>query len=430
MDQVTSNTSRRQFVQTAGAIAAAASVASPRIARGANERLGVGFIGCGGRAQAHLSMVRHLRDKMQYPVDLVAACDVYRPRLDRVMKSYGIAQGTMDYRELLADAKVDVVAIATPDHWHAQQAIDAVKAGKSVYCEKPITHWSQFDKLKELHATVKASKVAFQLGTQAMSDPVWRQMKKLVGEGLIGQPLYGETSFFRIGDWGERGMAIDDANAKPGADLNWEGWLGDRPSTAFNVDRMFRWRLYEEYAGGPVTDLYPHCATQIVDILGVGMPEAVVAVGGIDRYAYELRSVPDTFSMLAHYPEKVTLSLLGTQANDFNSIEGYRGSGQRLPYVRGYDGTLMIRDNKQIFFQPVRVQGARQPVTIPIQGGEDNVAHWQNLLDNHRSGTQDTWSPIDLAYRTQTAMIMAMLSYKQRRVAGFDTAAQKIVMGA
>ena len=89
----------------------------------------------------------------------------------------------------------------------------------------------------------------------------------------------------------------------------------------------------------------------------------------------------------------------------------------------------MIRDNKTIYFQPVRVQGAKQPVSIPIEGGEDNVAHWANLLDNHRSGTQDTWSPIDLAYRTQTVMIMAMLSCRQRRVAGFDTAAQKITFG-
>lgn len=430
MTDAPSPASRRQFMQTAATLAATASLSAPRISHAANERLGVGYIGCGGRAQAHLNMVRHLRDKANYPVDLTAACDVYRPRMQRALEKYSIPKGYMDHRELLADPNVDVVCIATPDHQHARQAIDAINANKSVYCEKPITHWSQFDQLKALHATVKASKVAFQLGTQAMSDPVWRQMKKLVQQGLIGQPVFGETSYFRLGDFGERGMHIDDPNAKPGADLNWDAWLGDRPKVPFNVDRMFRWRLFEEYAGGPVTDLYPHSATQIIDILGVSMPDTVVAVGGIDRYEYELRTVPDTFNLLAHYPEKATLSVLGTQANDFNSIEGYRGGGQRLPYVRGYDGTLLIRNNRQIVFQPVRVKGAKQPVIIDIEGGEDNVAHLQNLLDNHRSGTQDTWSPIDLAYRTQTAMIMAMLSYKQRRVAGFDTAAQKITMGA
>jgi len=426
MNESNPSASRRRFLQAAGAVAAVAAVSAPRVARGANEKLGVGFIGCGGRSGAHLSMVRHLRDKSNYPVDLVAACDVYRPRLERAAHAFNIPRQYMDYRDLLADPNVDVVAIATPDHWHAQQAIDAAKAGKAIYCEKPITHWSQFDKLKELHATIQSTKVAFQLGTQGMSDPVWRLMKKLVREGLIGQPVFGETSFFRIGDFGERGMRIDDPNAKPGPDLDWNAWLGDRPNTDFNVDRLFRWRLFEEYAGGPVTDLYPHCATQIVDILGVGMPETVVAVGGIDRYNDELRTVPDTFSLLAHYEQGVTLSVLGTQANDFSSIEGYRGAGRRLPYIRGWGGSLIIRDNREVVFIPVRQHGAKPAQTFPIEGGEDNLHHWQNLLDAHRANSQDTWSPIDLAYRTQAAMIMAMLSYKQRRVYGYDPSAERL----
>ena len=156
-------------------------------------------------------------------------------------------------------------------------------------------------------------------------------MKKLVTDGLIGKPIFGETSFFRLGDWGERGMHVDDPNAKPGPDLDWDAWLGDRPKAAFSVDRLFRWRLFMDYAGGPSTDLYPHCLTQIVDILGVGMPDSVVGIGGIERYDYELREVPDTFNLIAHFPEKVTISVLGTQGNDFNSPQGSRGAGQRLP---------------------------------------------------------------------------------------------------
>ena len=110
-------------------------------------------------------------------------------------------------------------------------------------------------------------------------------------------------------------MPIDDPNAKPGADLNWEAFLGDSPQRPFDVSRFFRWRMYEDYAGGPVTDLFPHSFTPVADILGVGAPSVVVATGG--KFRYEEREVPDTFNMLIDYPQKCTVAVLGTQGNDF-----------------------------------------------------------------------------------------------------------------
>ena len=291
--------SRRGFLQTAATSAAAVSAFSIAKAQNANDRIGIGFIGAGGRAGGHMNMIRHLRDREKMAVDFVAVCDTYRPRMEGKKKQFGIARGYSDHRELLQDKDVDIVCIATPDHHHGYAAIDAIEAGKHVYCEKPVTHWRQFDLTKKLADVVAKSDCVFQLGTQAMSDGVWHQMKKLVQEGLIGQPLFGETGFFRVGDWGERGMRIDDANAKPGKDLNWEAFLGDAPRREFSVDRYFRWRLFEDYAGGPATDLYPHCLTQVVDIMGVGFPSEVVAVGGIHRYPYKLREVPDTFNLIA-----------------------------------------------------------------------------------------------------------------------------------
>ncbi len=433
-ENTNAGTSRRRFMKNT-AVAGAASFAGIHFAagrvRGANDRLGVGYIGCGGRAGAHMRMVQILRDKQKEPVDPVAACDVYRPRMERAAKRCKIPKSYMDHRELLADASVDVVCIATPDHNHGRQAVDAVKAGKHVYCEKPVSHWSQFVVTKQLARAVADADCAFQLGSQAMSDPVWHQMKKLVADGLIGKPLYAETGFFRIGDWGERGMRIDDPKAKPGPDLDWKGWLGDRPAVPHTVDRQFRWRLFMDYAGGPVTDLYPHCMTQIVDILGVGFPERVVATGGIHRYDYELREVPDTFSLLADYPEKVTISVNGTQGNDFNTPSGKRGAGQRMPYIRGWDGTLFIeKNNKEIVFFPVRKKGAKKPRRIAIEGGEDNVRHWKNLLDCARGTIQRDalYSPMDLAFRTQTALQMAVLGWKEGKVARFDQDKQEIVL--
>ena len=420
------NISRRGFIQATATSAAAVTTFNIAKAQGANDRIGIGFIGAGGRAGGHMGMIRHLRDREKMPLDFVAVCDTYRPRMEGKKKQFGMARGYSDHRELLQDKDVDIVCIATPDHHHGYAAIDAIEAGKDVYCEKPVTHWRQFALTKKLADIVAKSDRVFQLGTQAMSDGVWHQMKKLVQEGLIGQPLFGETGFFRVGDWGERGMRIDDPNVKPGKDLNWEAFLGDAPKREFSVDRYFRWRLFEDYAGGPVTDLYPHCLTQVVDILGVGFPSEVVAVGGVHRYAYELREVPDTFNLIAQYPENVTISVLGTQANDYQTTDR-RGAGQRCPVIRGWEGSLSIDKNKEIFFMPIRVKGAKPPQRIPIERGESNIEHWKNLIECSRTRNKNTWSPMDLAFRTQTILQMSMKAMREGKTARFDPKKREIV---
>lgn len=421
--------SRRTFLQEAAVGAAAVSAFGIARGQNANGRLGIGFIGAGGRQETHLNMLKHLRDAGHMALDFVSICDVYRPRLEHLKKHFGVARGCMDHRELLQDPGVDVVCIATPDHHHGQQALDAIRAGKDVYCEKPITHWRQFELTKTLADAVAQSDRMLQVGTQAMSDSAWRQMKKLVKDGLIGQPLSGETGFFRIGDWGERGMKVDDPQAKAGPDLNWEAFLGDAPKREFSVDRFFRWRLFEDYAGGPVTDLYPHSLAQVVDILGLGFPSEVVALGGIHRHPYELRDVPDTFNLLAQYPEKVTVSVLGTQGNDYSTTTT-RGAGNRSPVIRGWQGSLYIGpDNKEIVFMPVREHGVPPPQRIPIEAGEDNVAFWRNLLECCVSRRkEDLWSPMDLGFRTQTVLQMAMLAHRAGRTARFDFEQRTIVV--
>ena len=193
------------------------------------------------------------------------------------------------------------------------------------------------------------------------------------------------------------------------------------------MDRFFRWRLFEDYAGGPVTDLYPHSLTQVIDILGVDMPENVVALGGIHRYDYELRDVPDTFNLLAQYPENVTISVIGTQANDYNTGV-QRGSGQKIPIIRGWDGALTIdKNNKDIVFSPLREKGAKAPQRIPIEHAEDNLEHWKNLIQCSRDRNKNTWSPMDLAYRTQTVLHMAMLANRERRTLSYDKKAMNLI---
>jgi len=415
---------RRQFIKGTGKAAAAITIGGSvsTKARGANERLGVGFIGCGGRGNGHLKVVHWLKSGGKEPIELVAACDTYRPRMQKAVDAYAV-KGYMDHRELLADPNVDIVCIATCDHHHGQQAIDAVRAGKDVYCEKPVTHWRQFELTKKLATEVKKSGRVFQLGTQGMSDSAWRQMKELVQQGLIGQPIHAECGFFRVGDWGERLMPIDDPNARPGPDLNWDAFLGDAPKRPFDVTRYFRWRMYEDYSGGPSTDLFPHSLTPLVSILGVTMPSKVVATGG--KFRYQQREIPDTFNMLIDYPEKITVAVLGTQGNNYQAT-GQRGSGKRIPVIRGWDGTLTIQDKKIVF---IAAKGAeKKPQTFDIEHGEDFTEYWRKFIECCRSRTKNTLSPADLALHVQTALQMGMLGLQEEKIAKFDGVNQRIIL--
>jgi predicted dehydrogenase len=181
--------------------------------------------------------------------------------------------------------------------------------------------------------------------------------------------------------------------------------------------------MYEDYAGGPSTDLFPHILTLVVHMLGVTMPDKVVATGG--KFRYQDREIPDTFNMLIDYPEKITVAVLGTQANDYPST-GSRGSGQRIPVIRGWEGTLTIKNNQIVF---IPAQGSkRKNQNFPIKGGEDFVEYWQTFLDCCRSRKTETLSPMDLAYHVQTALQMGMLALRHGKFARFDAARERIIL--
>jgi predicted dehydrogenase len=423
---------RREFMSTTAKTTAALAIAAPfvttRPVLGANERRGVGFVGTGSRASSHFQSVSWLKTEDHQPLEIVAVSDIYRPRMMKAAnalkaKAYG------HYRDLLADPGVDIVCVATPDHHHCHQAIEAVRAGKDVYCEKPVSHWRQFEQVKQLAHEVKKSGRVFQLGVQYMSDPAYQQMGRLVREGLIGQPIYAECGLFRVGDWGERGMPIDDSNAKPGEDLDWKAFLGDAPKRPFDVSRFFRWRMYEDYAGGPVTDLYPHTLTPVVSMLGLTFPSLAVATGG--KFRYQEREVPDTFSLLIDYPEELTIAVLGSQGNNYEGTGG-RPPTVRVPILRGWDGALTIQRNpethrNEIVFIPAEgVKKERR--TFPIEREENVTMHWKNFVQCCLNRDTNTWCPVDLAYHAQTALLMGMQAYRQGRTARFDPRKEQIVV--
>jgi predicted dehydrogenase len=425
-DKRSATRTRRRFLQQAGTAATIAGAAAvlPRKASarviGANDRIGVGLIGCGGEGNALMHMVNACK-AAGANVQITAVCDVYRPRMRRSAEAY-TAKMYDSHVDLLADSDVDAVVIATPDHIHAQQVIDAVRADKDVYCEKPVTHWRQFEITKKMVAEVKKSRRVFQLGTQYMSDSAWHQAKRLIEEGLIGKPVHVECGFFRQGDFGERGMPIDDPNAMPGPDLDWKAFLGDAPERPFDVSRFFRWRMYEDYSGGPATDLYPHVMTQAVFMLGLTFPSLATATGGIHRY--EEREVPDTFHMLVEYPERVSLTLVGTQAS--NHAVAPERMPSRSPIIRGWDGTLTF-DGEFIVFTPGPGIQDRPARRIAIERPFDHVRHMGNFLECCRTREQP-YCPIDLTYHVQTAIQMASVAMRQGKTASFDAAAERVIL--
>ena len=414
------NASRREFLRSGATAAGAAAVlAAPLViagdrVRGANDRIGVGFIGTGGRAQAHLQIVNDFQKKgVAQPV---AVCDIYRPRLEAASRGTGGAKMYMEHEALLADKNVDVVCIATPDGHHAPQAIDALNAGKDVYCEKPLTHWRQFELAKKVQEAADKNQRLVQVGTQHMADDNYPEIIRLIKEGIIGKPVHVTCGYFRRGDWGER-MPIPDAAAKPGPDLLWDRFLGDAPKVDFSVSRFFQWRMYWDYAGGPATDLLVHTFTPIFCILQLGYPERVFGGGGTFEFN---REVPDQCNLIADYPGGPSVVMTNSLSNHVTCDT----------IVRGTDGIItwaMLQGGKEYGVRIVPFGHGKKEIRLPWKGQGDTSKLWQDLLDCVRTRRQ-TKCNIAMAVRVQAPLSMGILSHRQSKVARFDKATQQIVL--
>lgn len=412
---------RRDFLSATSRTLLAGAVAAPfvtsRPVLGANERLGVGFIGVGGRGMSHVATVQRLIKDGQ-SLEIVAVNDTWAFRREEAARQTGTT-GYSQHRELLADPRVDIVCIATPDRLHVPQAIDAIRAGKDVYCEKPMGHWTQTTLSRDFARETRRLQRVVQVGNQGNSSPAWKKVAELVKQGAIGRPQLVEAGFYRLGDWGER-MPIPDKTARPGSDLDWLAFLGDAPQVPFTVDRYFSWRKYLDYAGGPCTDLFPHVFTPFVSSLGLKFPSVGVASGGIFKYTDYDREVPDTFNMCLDYPEKCSIVIVGTLANAYPTE----------PAIRGDEGTITLQNPGEwnTGFDSLTVipfKGGKQ--VIPAGKMDATYPHWVNFIECVRS-RQKPASDVEFGYQVQVALNMAMLSLLQRKVATFDPAKEEIVL--
>ncbi|MEI6367949.1 MAG: Gfo/Idh/MocA family oxidoreductase [Planctomycetota bacterium] len=394
--------SRRLFIASSGVAAAAVALPAKSYARviGANDRIHVGFIGVGGMGEGHVDAC--LKLKQNDNLEFLGVADCWKTRAD-VAAAKLKTQAFSDYRRVLDIKDIDYVTIATPEHWHSTMTIDAMDAGKGVYCEKPMTHT-----IPEAQAVMKKqqqTKMALQVGVQALSDDSYRSAGEAIKKGVIGQVVQAQIEYVRRYD--KQGPFrlpnLDDKQPKP-QDLDWSAWLGHAPTIDWNPHHYHEWRAYGTYSGGIATDLFIHRITRIMKACDLLYPRRVVGMGGIWQWP-DGRDLPDNFEMICEYPRGMTVYVLGTMSNRVgidHLIRGYRGTLFFTPtgwVAKNKDGEVLDEHQKT--------------------GGEDIHLHHTNLHNHLRSG-EPLNCPIELGMAGVVAVNMANESWRTSTMMGWD----------
>lgn len=437
--------SRRGFIEAAGAatgtMMAAGAFPHPAVGsvKGANEKINIAILGPGGRAQEHLRILLKMKNREQKPVDIIGLCDVWdgNDEVGRGLyysaKKCGLdAEGkdkdriTKDYRRILENKDVDVVLIATPDHWHAKMSIDAMEAGKDVYCEKPMTH--TIDEARRVAETTKKTKQVFTVGVQSTADPRWRMANQMITDGKIGHVMQGQTSYYRNSDGGQwRYYKLSqDMNPKT---VDWKMFLGTdfglAPEQPFNRARYAQWRCYWDFGGGMYTDLFVHQLTHMILAMGVRFPSRVVGAGGL-YLEYDGRDVPDVATVVADYDEGCQLLISATMCNDIQLGEIIRGHTGNIRFgAEPHEGFVVGNQDHALKGKPAppgASMGLGGEKFNPEQPREDTYALWEHFLGCTRSRNPETLCPADLGYAAIATVNLGVQSYREGKAYYFDKA--------
>ncbi|MCB9385027.1 MAG: Gfo/Idh/MocA family oxidoreductase [Bryobacterales bacterium] len=324
---------RRLFLAGAGTLATSALSAAP------SDRTTVGMIAVGARAHQLLEAMQRNGN-----VEIVSVFDGYQGRMERaVEKTGGRARRVKSYQDILSDPSIEAVTIASPDHWHARQCIEALEAGKDVYCEKPLTY--TVDEGLEIAAAVKKTGKILQVGSQGISTPNQIKAREYVQSGKLGKITMVRAYYNRNSKSGAWLYPIPpDASRET---VDWDLFLGSAPKHDFSLERFFRWRCYKDYSGGIATDLFVHLCTTIHYVMGAKAPSEVVAFGDLYRWK-KSRNVPDTLNAILRYPEGFTVNLSSTFNNE-SAGTGFEFLGTEGSISLGYRGFTyqeeVVREN-------------------------------------------------------------------------------------
>lgn len=416
----TSSVSRRNFLKAGAASAVAMSASSYAAVKGANERLNVGMIGCGGMAGSHLRSLLHMQEDEN--IAIRGVCDVYETRADNFRDQIKDADGgkAKVYQrsdKLIGMRDLDYVVIATPEHSHHDLTIAALDEGLHVYCEKPMCY--NVAEAKDVVAKVNETGLKLQVGVQGMADDSYSSAYDAIAAGKLGQVVQAQIDYVRnhsldSGPWRKN---IEDNAAKPD-DLDWETWVNPRDPRPWNPHHYFEWRCYKDYSGGISTDLFVHRITRIIRACGLTFPTRVAGLGGIYTWN-DGRDLPDSMEVLLEYPANevisngMTVHLLGTMANKNANKHCIRGQEATLVF-NGGGWEIIAESNGEVIESHQKT------------GGEDVTPHHKNHHAAIREGAPLN-CPAELGLYGVVAARMGNLSWFEGKMVAWDSARAEVV---
>jgi predicted dehydrogenase len=396
----------RRQVLTAAATAFTTSLFTGNV-KGANDRIAVGFIGLGAMGSGNLHYAMGVPEAQP-----VAICDIYQPHADRAVAAAAKAGVTVkavkDFRELLADKSIDAVCISTPDHWHAYMAVEACKAGKDVYVEKPSCR-SVAEGQKMVEAARQYDRVV-QAGTMQRSGGYFQKAAQLVKEGVAGDITFCHT--FQSGTTERNGFG-NPPDSDPPSDLDWNMWLGPAPRRPFNLNRWGvktatfpTFRYFWDYAGGAMTDWGVHLIDPLHQCFGEVMPTAVEALG--DKfYVRDNTETPDTMHATFYYP-KFLATYESRTCNPLPLFGRDQGYGTT---IHGTEATIFVNRGGCWLIPNPKSKVAAQSWENNREMAAMNEPHWRNFIACIKSRQRPT-SDIETCVRSSTACLLANLSMR------------------
>ena len=435
---------RRVFLSSAVAGAATLSSLAQEKSEAPAGAVRLGIVGAGIRG------LELMQESIAAGGKVVIVCDLYDGHLQRAQEIQSNTPTTKDYREVISRPDVDVVVVATSDHWHVPVATAAMKAGKDVYCEKPMSH--TIPEALDMVRVSRQTKRLVQVGSQSLSMESTVKAKEWFDAGEIGRVFMIECSIFRanaIGAW--RYPVPPDASPKT---IDWERYLGNAPKRPFDAQRFFQFRNWWDYGTGIAGDEYVHLLSRVHYVMNVQFPLSAVANGGIYKWEGD-RDVPDIHNTLYDYG-KFQVQVSANLVSNFENGEIVRLMGEKgtivmteenaslLPYNPREDYEYPLeswpKPSKDQFIaahksDPLADVGTadqqpkRKPITV-AQQREGTQDHFKNLFECVRSRRQ-TIENVDFGCGTAVACHMANISYRQggRRVA-WDAAKEKLTFRA
>ena len=373
--------------------------------RGANDRVAIGFIGLGAMGSGNLGY------SMKIPeIQPAAICDIYQPHLERAeaaAKKGGFQPKlVIDFRDVIADKSLDAVCISTPDHWHAYMTVEACKAGKDVYVEKPSCVY--VEEGQKMIAAARKYKRIVQAGTMQRSGGYFLKAKELVKSGAVGEVTFCHA--YQSGMAKKTGFGSPSDGEVP-AGLDWEMWLGPAPKVPFNANRWGvktttfpTFRYFWDYAGGAMTDWGVHLIDPLHQCFDEVMPHSVSAMGS-KFYIEDNVETPDTMLATFRYPKFIS----SYESRTCNPMPMFGDQGA-ASVINGTEATIIV-NRSGCRLVPNNKSKEPQVWEKDPAMSQMNVPHWRNWIDCIHTRQAPT-SEIETCVRSSTACLLANLSMR------------------